>query len=406
MNLAILCPAGPKYYHFIDFLNQQSNDYFYLFVPQSKRKNFSQVLSNRRVNLVGIKEWQPKSVISSVEANFQQHAFDRIIALDEFDIETAALIRNHLHLPGQTRLSANAFRNKISMKTLLRRHNIKTANFISTDNDTKTLEKFARSCSFPLVGKPQNGAGSENVEIIRDHSQLKKYLAKLVSPANNMLESFINMPTYHIDGLMIDNQFMYVIPSRYFHDCLSFIQAKSVGSIQLNDYDPDTKRLVEYAKHVVSDFPHPDNLLFHLEVFYDGQTIIFNEIGSRLGGGKIRDCLAVQIQHNPINLLLNAELKRPDYNHPLSYTILKPCGFILSAPQVGTLTNLPNMAKVIFKDHIFACQQYTHINAFYKSIDLSALCTFAVAVQSSSAQNTEKELLAIDDWIRKQSTYH
>ena len=41
---------------------------------------------------------------------------DRIVALDDFDVETAALLREHLRIPGMGETTARYFRDKLAMR--------------------------------------------------------------------------------------------------------------------------------------------------------------------------------------------------------------------------------------------------------------------------------------------------
>ena len=41
---------------------------------------------------------------------------DRIVALDDFDVETAAMLREYLHVPGMGETTGRAFRDKLAMR--------------------------------------------------------------------------------------------------------------------------------------------------------------------------------------------------------------------------------------------------------------------------------------------------
>ena len=43
--------------------------------------------------------------------------FDRVVALDEFDLEIAALIREHMRLPGMGVTATAFYRDKLAMRT-------------------------------------------------------------------------------------------------------------------------------------------------------------------------------------------------------------------------------------------------------------------------------------------------
>src|SRR4051794_9924479 len=48
-------------------------------------------------------------------------AIDRLVGLDEFDVLTAAMAREHLNLPGMSRSHALRFRDKLTMRTIAHR---------------------------------------------------------------------------------------------------------------------------------------------------------------------------------------------------------------------------------------------------------------------------------------------
>src|SRR6186713_3558184 len=45
---------------------------------------------------------------------------DRIVALDDFDVEMAAMLREYLHIPGMGETTARAFRDKLAMRSRAR----------------------------------------------------------------------------------------------------------------------------------------------------------------------------------------------------------------------------------------------------------------------------------------------
>ena len=52
----------------------------------------------------------------AVDAIARRHRIDRIAALDDFDVETAAMLREHLQVPGMGRTTASRFRDKLAMR--------------------------------------------------------------------------------------------------------------------------------------------------------------------------------------------------------------------------------------------------------------------------------------------------
>src|SRR5919199_4799665 len=59
---------------------------------------------------------------------------DRVIALEEFDVVTAALMREHLCMPGLSSSGAKVFRDKLSMAVLSQRAGINVPDFVPLVN--------------------------------------------------------------------------------------------------------------------------------------------------------------------------------------------------------------------------------------------------------------------------------
>ena len=135
------------------------------------------------------------------------HTIRAIVAQAEFDVERVARLRAYLNIPGQDEHSARCFRNKVTMKAVLQRANVPVAPF-SAVQSVHTLLDFAQQYGFPLVVKPQNGAGSYGVTLLRDQSELDHFIAQGFTPAldvvpNLMVEQFVPGLTYHIDGIVV-----------------------------------------------------------------------------------------------------------------------------------------------------------------------------------------------------------
>src|SRR5215475_9632703 len=59
---------------------------------------------------------------------------DRVVALEEFDVVTAALMREHLCLPGLSSSNAKVFRDKLSMAVYSQRAGINVPEFVPLVN--------------------------------------------------------------------------------------------------------------------------------------------------------------------------------------------------------------------------------------------------------------------------------
>ncbi len=66
------------------------------------------------------KAWKIEDVLLGVSYMARSENIDRIVPLDDFDVETAATLREHLRVPGMGDTTARYFRDKLAMRTKAR----------------------------------------------------------------------------------------------------------------------------------------------------------------------------------------------------------------------------------------------------------------------------------------------
>ena len=82
--------------------------------------------------------------------------FDRIVALDEFDLETAAQIREHMRIPGMGITTAGCYRDKLAMRVSARESGFLVPEFCRVLNYDELREYMARVPA-PWLLKPRCG---------------------------------------------------------------------------------------------------------------------------------------------------------------------------------------------------------------------------------------------------------
>ena len=76
----------------------------------------------------------PEEVLRLVQHLVRHTRIDRIVALDEFDLEAAALVREELRLPGMGQSTTRHFRDKLAMRVAARNAGIAVPDFIGIAN--------------------------------------------------------------------------------------------------------------------------------------------------------------------------------------------------------------------------------------------------------------------------------
>src|SRR5947209_15801446 len=78
---------------------------------------------------------------------------DRIVPLDDYDVETAASLREHLRIPGMGDTTARYFRDKLAMRIQARDRYILVPPFVPVINHAR-IAAFMESVPPPWVLKP------------------------------------------------------------------------------------------------------------------------------------------------------------------------------------------------------------------------------------------------------------
>ncbi|MFL9680160.1 acetyl-CoA carboxylase biotin carboxylase subunit family protein [Streptomyces sp. KL110A] len=278
------------------------------------------------------------------------HGFDRIVALGEFDLLRAARLRELLGLPGQSVKSAQAYRDKLTMKRALLAAGLPLAPFAPVP-DATSLVDFVRRHGYPVVMKPRRGGGSMGVTVLRDEAELRAYAAANPAlgtddAAQLLAETYLDHELFHIDGIVVDSVPRLVWASTQGRaTCLGALSGEPVRSCMLDADDPLLAPLRELTTRALAALPTPDTTLFHAEVFRtpDGE-LVFNEIGCRMGGGRIEESLELGFGVSLPELYVKALAGRPLPEIPTEPARI--AGLLRFPPRHGTVRALPGPCEI------------------------------------------------------------
>ncbi|MEI6882491.1 MAG: ATP-grasp domain-containing protein [Bacteroidota bacterium] len=226
---------------------------------------------------------------------FKDTPYTALIALSESDILRAGAIRDYLHIKCQSLKSAKAFRDKILMKNILESNGIKTAPFKLLKNEIDLIY-FIQDKGYPVIVKPRKAYGAVETYVLKNKNDLEKLLKTKgvfdeFQSEKYLVESFISGSMYHIDGLVYDNEIVFICPNEYTSTCLEMDKKESLyrkgysASYILPQDSSVAKELIFLTKRVLDALPTPKSTAFFLEVFRkENGELIVCEIASRVGG--------------------------------------------------------------------------------------------------------------------------
>lgn len=212
---------------------------------------------------------------------------DRVVALNEGDLDTAAELRAHLGCAGDHPSQVARFRDKLTMAQAIAAADIRIPAFADAP-DIFAVAAFADEHGWPLIVKPRRGTASRGVVRLDSVDDLELLRAQPDEP--RVVQVFCGDPIYHVDGLWTGTELGPWRASRYLNTCAEFTTGEVLGSVEVAD--PELlAALGSFAAEVgaaLGDGPW----VFHLEVFVgSGRAgelqLTFLEAGARVGGAEI-----------------------------------------------------------------------------------------------------------------------
>lgn len=161
------------------------------------------------------KEWHMPDVISGVSFLARSEQIDRIVALDDFDVEKAATLREHLRIGGMGETTARYFRDKLAMRMKAREAGINVPDFVGILNYDR-IRDFLAVVQPPYVLKPRLSAGAIGIKKIHTAEELWRKLDELGDQQSfYLLEKFIPGDIFHVDSILANKQILFSIVSKY-----------------------------------------------------------------------------------------------------------------------------------------------------------------------------------------------
>ena len=154
-------------------------------------------------------------IVKGVSWLARREAIDRIVALDDFDVETAAFLREHLRVPGMGDSTARYFRDKLAMRVKARETGFAVPPFVHVLNHD-TIRRYTEDIPGPWVLKPRSQASAVGIRKIETTAELWSTIDELGdSQSFYLLEKYVPGDVYHVDAIIADREVLFVAVHRY-----------------------------------------------------------------------------------------------------------------------------------------------------------------------------------------------
>jgi hypothetical protein len=238
-------------------------------------------------------EWNLRDTLLAVSHLCRTLQIDRIVPLDDFDLEKASYLREHLRLPGLGETATRYFRDKLAMRMRATEQAIPVPEFTATFNYEK-ITRYLESVPPPWLLKPRLMAGAIGINKFHNQQDVWEKIHSLGDQQSFfVLERFVPGDIFHVDSIWFKGEMVYAVASAYGTPPLDVTQSGGIFTTRILERASDTDgALKRLNQRVLKGFGLTDGVS-HTEFIraHEDERIYFLETSARVGGAHISDLI-------------------------------------------------------------------------------------------------------------------
>jgi biotin carboxylase len=234
----------------------------------------------------------PDDYVRAVARAARSAPVTRVVALEEYDVVTAARAREHLCLPGLASTAARYFQDKLATRARARESGLPVPDFTGVFNPSE-IDAFLARTEGPWMLKPRVGASAMGMKKLDAREEVWHALAALDSravemerPEHHLVEQFIPGEVFHVDSLTANGRIVFSCAARYGRPPLSVAHGGGVSTSHTVKRGSAVERsLLALNRKVLAAFGFRDGTT-HAEFIRadaDGRLYLL-EVAARVGG--------------------------------------------------------------------------------------------------------------------------
>ncbi|VTU00810.1 atpase : Uncharacterized protein OS=Hyalangium minutum GN=DB31_0982 PE=4 SV=1: ATP-grasp_4 [Gemmataceae bacterium] len=219
--------------------------------------------------------------------------FDRVVALDDFDVEVGACVREHFRMThlGLGDSPARLFRDKLAMRVKARDLGVTIPEFCPLFHDREVTEFLARVPG-PWLVKPRSEASAAGIRKVHTPDEVWQRVHELGDDRSfHLIEQMVPGDLYHVDSLSENGRVIFAEVNGYWRPLLDVYHGGGVYATRTVPRDrPEVAALRAANEQVLTGFglgwgaSHTEFMRAHA----DGK-FYFIETSARVGGAHTAD---------------------------------------------------------------------------------------------------------------------
>lgn len=239
------------------------------------------------------KRWDRTATLNAVAYLARSEKIDRLVPLDDFDLEMAAFLREHLRIPGMGETTTRYFRDKLAMRMKAQSKGLNIPEFVPVIHHG-TIHEFTQRVPPPWVLKPRFMAGAIGIKKVHTAEELWGHINALGDEQSfYLVERFIAGDICHVDSIVYEDEIRYAVASRYGRPPLDVSHAGGIFTTRLLERgSPVDHGLLKKNQQVLEALglkrgvSHTEFILSR-----DEGKVYFLETSARVGGAHIADLI-------------------------------------------------------------------------------------------------------------------
>ena len=235
--------------------------------------------------------WHMDDVLNGLAWIFRNRRIDRVVSLDDFDVEKGAAIREHFRISGMGQTTCRYFRDKLAMRIKAAEAGIKVPQFSSLFNDDD-INHYLDTVAAPWLIKPRGEASATGIKKAHSKEEAWEIIHKLGDNRHkSLIEQFRPGDVFHCDAINVDAKVAFCRNSRYLSTPMEVAHGSGVFRSMTVDFgSEDDKNLHKINADVMKAFGM-NYSASHTEFIKDRETgeFVFLETSCRVGGANLAE---------------------------------------------------------------------------------------------------------------------
>lgn len=227
-------------------------------------------------------------IIYAIGYLMRSETIDRIVPLDDYDVPTAALLREHFRIAGLGETVTRHFRDKLAMRLKARAEGFRVPEFTPVFNYAR-LSEWMNRVAPPWLLKPRLEAGAMGIKRVNSADEVWHWLNELGDQQSYfLLEQFVTGDVFHVDTVMWQGKVEFALAHVYGRPPIYVAHDGGVFVTRtMPRRDKDAKTLLTFNAKLLKALGMV-NGVSHTEFIKGGDgEFYFLETAARVGGANI-----------------------------------------------------------------------------------------------------------------------